>query len=134
MIKIKATLSNVLMLTMSVVTLALASAHAGDSSAPDAASLAVPPVDNPCPRLAAGSALHNPPALVSRHGVLMARFSYQTTTDEDGRTLFCFMTPDGAENPTLRVHPGDNLIIKVTNNTPAAPVKCTSTRPIAEPP
>jgi hypothetical protein len=101
MIKIKATLSNVLMLTMSVVTLALASAHAGDSSARDAASLAVPPVDNPCPRLAAGSALHNPPALVSRHGVLMARFSYQTTTDEDGRTLFCFMTPDGAENPTL---------------------------------
>jgi FtsP/CotA-like multicopper oxidase with cupredoxin domain len=27
------------------------------------------------------------------------------------------------ENPTLHLHPGDNLIIKATNNTPAAPVE-----------
>jgi FtsP/CotA-like multicopper oxidase with cupredoxin domain len=31
------------------------------------------------------------------------------------------MTPDGLENPTLHVHPGDRLVINVTNNTPAAP-------------
>jgi FtsP/CotA-like multicopper oxidase with cupredoxin domain len=30
------------------------------------------------------------------------------------------MTPDGLENPTLHVQPGDHLIINVTNNTPAS--------------
>ncbi len=29
------------------------------------------------------------------------------------------MTPDGIENPTLHVNPGDQLEINVTNNTPA---------------
>jgi FtsP/CotA-like multicopper oxidase with cupredoxin domain len=31
------------------------------------------------------------------------------------------MTPDGLENPTLRVKPGDHLIITITNNTPSTP-------------
>ncbi len=30
------------------------------------------------------------------------------------------MTPDGHENPTLHVNPGDHLIINLTNNTPAS--------------
>jgi len=76
------------------------------------------PVPNPCPRLAAGSVVVNPPALFSSHGILAVNFSYQTTTDGAGRTLFCFMTPNGLENPTLHVLPGDNLVITVTNNTP----------------
>src|SRR5205807_1654858 len=50
------------------------------------------------------------------------QFSYQTTTDFANRTLFCFMTPSGLENPTLHLKPGDHLIITVTNNTPAQPV------------
>jgi hypothetical protein len=29
------------------------------------------------------------------------------------------MTPDGLQNPTLHVLPGDHLIIDVNNNTPA---------------
>jgi FtsP/CotA-like multicopper oxidase with cupredoxin domain len=32
------------------------------------------------------------------------------------------MTPDGLENPTLNVNPGDDLIINLTNNTPATRV------------
>ncbi len=66
--------------------------------------------------------MSNPPALFSEGGVLNVKLSYQTTTDAEGRTLFCFMTPDGLENPTLNVNPGDHLVIKVTNNTPAKPV------------
>jgi len=54
--------------------------------------------------------------------VLSVQFSYQTTTDFANRTLFCFMTPSGLENPTLHVKPGDHLIITVTNNTPAQPL------------
>lgn len=84
------------------------------------AQTVVAPVANPCPRLAAGSVLHNPPSLFSNKGVLAVNFSYQTTTDADGRQLFCFMTPDGKENPTLHVRPGDHLIVNVTNNVPAS--------------
>ena len=82
----------------------------------------VPSVANPCPRFRAGSVVHQPPALFSQNGVLNVRFSYQTTTDSVGRQLFCFMTPDGLENPTLHVHPGDTLNITVTNNTPSTDV------------
>jgi FtsP/CotA-like multicopper oxidase with cupredoxin domain len=82
----------------------------------------VAPVSNPCPRFTAGSVIHQPPALFSQNGVLNVNFSYQTTTDSKGRQLFCFMTPDGLENPTLHVNPGDTLNITVTNNTPTNPV------------
>ena len=82
----------------------------------------VAPVPNPCPRFTAGSVVQQPKALFSQNGVLNVQFSYQTTTDSYGRQLFCFMTPDGLENPTLHVNPGDTLNITVTNNTPTSPV------------
>jgi FtsP/CotA-like multicopper oxidase with cupredoxin domain len=80
----------------------------------------VAPVANPCPRPPAGSVVSNPTSLFSRNGELRVNFSYQTRQDADGRTLFCFMTPDGLENPTLQVKPGDHLIVTVTNNVPAS--------------
>jgi hypothetical protein len=60
----------------------------------------------------------NPPSLFSSNGVLAVRFSYQHVFDFANRELFCFMTPDGLQNPTLHVNPGDHLIITVTNNLP----------------
>lgn len=79
----------------------------------------VPPVPNPCtPRFTAGGVIQQPPALFSEEGALNVRFSYQQTTDAAGRLLHCFMTPDGLQNPTLHVNPGDTLNITVTNNTP----------------
>ncbi|MGA3082671.1 MAG: multicopper oxidase domain-containing protein [Terracidiphilus sp.] len=80
---------------------------------------AVAPVANPCPRFTAGGTVANPVALFSSHGILAVNFSYQTRTDDEGRTLYCFMTPSGLENPTLHVLPGDHLVITITNNTPA---------------
>jgi FtsP/CotA-like multicopper oxidase with cupredoxin domain len=82
---------------------------------------AVLPVANPCPRFHAGSVAHNPPALFSANGFLRVRFSYQHRIDHDGTELLCFMTPDGLEDPTLHVKPGDHLIITITNNTPSTP-------------
>ena len=81
----------------------------------------VAPVPSPCTRFSAGDVIAEAPALFSRNGVLNVRFSYQQTTDSAGRLLHCFMTPDGLEEPTLHVNPGDRLQITVTNNTPAAP-------------
>jgi FtsP/CotA-like multicopper oxidase with cupredoxin domain len=110
-----------------VVVLALAQVPAIAQVTATASSTpaAVQPVPNPCPRIAAGSVVHQPAALFSQNGVLAVQFSYQTATDAAGRTLFCFMTPNGLENPTLHVKPGDHLIITVTNNTTNQPVEMT---------
>jgi FtsP/CotA-like multicopper oxidase with cupredoxin domain len=86
-------------------------------------------VPNPCPRFTAGSVVHNPPALFSSNGTLAVRFSYQHRFDTDGTELLCFMTPDGLQDPTLHVKPGDHLIITVTNNTPAQPLTMTLNPP-----
>ena len=79
---------------------------------------AVSAAPNPCPRPPAGSVVQNAPSLFSSNGVLSVRFSYQHRIDSTGRELFCFMTPDGLQNPTLHVNPGDHLVITVTNNLP----------------
>jgi len=102
-----------------VLTLSQVSAFGQTTVTTSSSAASVPPAANPCPRFAAGSVVHQPAALFSQNGVLSVQFSYQTTTDSVGRTLFCFMTPSGLENPTLHVKPGDHLIITVTNNTPA---------------
>ena len=88
-------------------------------SLPAAAQTPVAPVENPCTRPSAGSIVQEPPALRSVRGVLSARFSYQHAFDASNLELLCFMTPDGSQNPTLHVRPGDHLIIAVTNNLPA---------------
>jgi FtsP/CotA-like multicopper oxidase with cupredoxin domain len=75
-------------------------------------------VENPCPRPPAGTVVQNAPALFSNNGVLSVRFSYQHRFDATGRELFCFMTPEGLQNPTLHLHPGDTLSITITNHLP----------------
>jgi FtsP/CotA-like multicopper oxidase with cupredoxin domain len=102
---------------MALLAIAPASAFAagGDRSNQLAESEAAAP----CARFAAGSVANNPPDLFSINGVLKLGLVYNTAVDADGRTLFCFTTPDGKESPTLHINPGDNLIIKVKNNLPA---------------
>ena len=66
---------------------------------------------SPCPRFAPGSTVTNPPALFSQDGTLTVNLAYNTAQDAQGRTLYCFTTPDGSEGPTLHINPGDHLII-----------------------
>jgi FtsP/CotA-like multicopper oxidase with cupredoxin domain len=73
-----------------------------------------------CPRFPAGSTVTAPQDLFSENGVLQVNFSYQTAVDENGNTLFCFITESGAESPTLHVRPGDRLQITLTNHVPEA--------------
>jgi FtsP/CotA-like multicopper oxidase with cupredoxin domain len=68
-----------------------------------------------CPRYAAGSAIPAPVDLFSTDGVLTVDLTYQTRQDADGNALYCFMTDDGAQSPTLHVEPGDELIINFKN-------------------
>jgi FtsP/CotA-like multicopper oxidase with cupredoxin domain len=74
-----------------------------------------------CPRPQSGSVVRPPPDLWAHDGVLKAAFDYYTTVDSAGRTLFCFRTPDGAQSPTLHLHPGDTLVLAVTNRNPPPP-------------
>jgi FtsP/CotA-like multicopper oxidase with cupredoxin domain len=76
---------------------------------------------NPCVRPAAGSPVSPPPDLFSVNGVLSLSFDYYTSVDSADRTLFCFVTPDGLESPTLHLSPGDRLDLSVTNLNPAPP-------------
>jgi len=77
----------------------------------------------PCPRpYSAGSTLIEPKDLYSSTGVLRVSLTYMSRVDLNGNTLYCFMTPDGAENPTLHVHPGDHLVINFGNGLPASVV------------
>ena len=62
-----------------------------------------------CPRPPVGSVVMPPPDLFSSGGVLNVTFDYHTSVDDVGRTLYCFVTPDGMESPTLHVNPGDTL-------------------------
>ncbi len=72
-----------------------------------------------CPRPGPGETVQPPPDLFSENGVLKINFSYHTSVDNEGRVLFCFVTDDGLENPTLHVNPGDKIEMTVTNTLPA---------------
>src|SRR5437868_9635458 len=74
-----------------------------------------------CPRPAAGIELPQPPDLYSQNGVLNVSMGYHTSVDDAGRTLFCFVTSDGLESPTLHVNPGDTINIQLTNMMTEAP-------------
>ena len=74
-----------------------------------------------CPRPAAGSVVTQPTDLYSQNGVLSVVFDYVTSLDGANRTLFCFITPDGIESPTLHVKPGDTVKIILRNEVPALP-------------
>lgn len=106
-----ATLACVALLSMS----GIAPAQFGSVASKDAAIAAIP---GGCPRFTDGAQVLTPPALYSQNGALAVNFSYQQSVDAQGRTLYCFMTPDGLQNPTLHVLPGDKLTVVVTNNTP----------------
>lgn len=64
---------------------------------------------DPCPRPAEASVIRQPPDIYSQNGVLKVSLSSYTTVDQWGRTLLCYVTPDGKEGPTLHVNPGDTV-------------------------
>ena len=97
----------------------------GAISAQDQAKLAAPAkagvetADGVCARFAAGSATTAPPELKSQNGTLELTLKLLTTTDTQGLARYCFVTDTGLEGPTLRVNPGDVLIIHFQNALPA---------------
>ena len=75
-----------------------------------------------CPRPRSGATVQNPPELRSHDGRLEVtlHFKYEETMVGQGPPRYCYVTDDGLESPTLRVHPGDQLIIHFHNDLPPA--------------
>jgi FtsP/CotA-like multicopper oxidase with cupredoxin domain len=76
------------------------------------------PTSAVCPRFAAGATVTNPPEMRSRNGMLeiSLHLKYQQTLVGEGPPRYCYVTDDGMESPTLRVYPGDKLIIHLHND------------------
>jgi FtsP/CotA-like multicopper oxidase with cupredoxin domain len=73
-----------------------------------------------CPRPAAGSTVPEPPGLRSENGVLEVELAYRSSAEADGQTRYCYVSADGSQAPTLRLKPGDLLILKLKNELPIA--------------
>jgi len=69
---------------------------------------------NVCPRLAEGSAVPEPADLRSQNGVLKVDLSVRNSKDASG-ARYCYVSADGGVSPTLRLHPGDLLILNLKN-------------------
>ena len=78
------------------------------------------PADAVCARFASGATVSAPPELKSQNGTLELTLNFFTTTDTSGLVRYCYVTPDGQEAPTLRVNPGDTLLIHFNNQLPAS--------------
>jgi len=92
-------------LTLSAALIAFTStAHAAENKAQD-----------PCARAAPGSPIPEPRDIRSDHGVLKVDLSVHDFRETDGTTRYCYVMPDGSVAPTLRLHPGDLLVLHLKN-------------------
>jgi FtsP/CotA-like multicopper oxidase with cupredoxin domain len=79
----------------------------------------VPP-NKSCFRGSPGDEVPQPPDLRSQDGELKVDLAFRSSTDPKGKTRYCYVTPDGAISPTLRVTPGDTVILTLKNEVIAA--------------
>jgi len=71
--------------------------------------------NNPCPRPAIGSAVPEPEDLRSQNGVLKVDLTIRNYADPSGTIRYCYVYGDGSQSPTLRLSPGDLLILHLKN-------------------
>ena len=104
----------------------------GAMSAQNLAKMAAPAAtgsdaaDQVCARFTTGSVVSAPTELRSQNGVLEVTMQFLTATDAQGLVRYCYVTSAGVEAPTLRVNPGDTLIIHFQNALPVASASSTS--------
>ena len=82
-------------------------------AAPAAATHAGSP--DPCTRAAPGSVVPEPRDLRAENGVLKVEMAIRDVREADGTAHYCYLLPDGSIAPTLRLHPGDLLILTLKN-------------------
>ncbi len=70
----------------------------------------------PCPRPTEGSLVTEPEDLRSHNGELKVELTARNSRQSDGSTRYCFIDEKGRESPTLRVNPGDLVILTLKND------------------
>jgi FtsP/CotA-like multicopper oxidase with cupredoxin domain len=95
-------------LSVGAYLLAICLGSSGSSQAGD------PPIDF-CERPEPGSVVPEPPELRSHDGVLEVDLTIHNQRQPDGSTRYCYLTPDGKLSPTLRLKPGELLILHFKN-------------------
>src|SRR5450432_526805 len=74
-----------------------------------------------CPQPPIGSAVTQPAEIESAGGVLRVELRMRSEVDAQGRVRYCYVSSDGKIAPTLRLNPGDWLVVELKNEiTPAA--------------
>jgi FtsP/CotA-like multicopper oxidase with cupredoxin domain len=71
-----------------------------------------------CPRPSIGSAVRDPVNLNSTGGTLNVDLSFRSFVDRDKLTRYCYVYKDVIEAPTLRVQPGDEVVLTLRNQLP----------------
>jgi FtsP/CotA-like multicopper oxidase with cupredoxin domain len=69
-----------------------------------------------CTRFPSGSVLSPPQDIRSQHGVLEVNLSFRNSLDAAGQMRYCYISDGGIQSPTLRVNPGDLLILHLKND------------------
>ena len=70
---------------------------------------------DPCTRPVIGSEVPEPEDLRSRSGVLKLRLTVRNHRERDGSTRYCYLLGDDSQAPTLRLNPGDTLVLTFEN-------------------
>jgi len=71
---------------------------------------------NTCAARVPGGAVGEPEDLRSVNGELTVDLTLRNYKETDGSTRYCYTTPDGKEAPTLRLNPGDLLVLNLKND------------------
>ncbi len=69
-----------------------------------------------CARPSLGSAVPEPEDLRSQKGILKVNLTVRSVSEPGKPDRFCYVAEDGSESPTLRLHPGDLLILNLKND------------------
>jgi FtsP/CotA-like multicopper oxidase with cupredoxin domain len=81
-----------------------------------ASSFAQSAAKEPCPRPEPGALVSQPEDLRSENGVLKVDLTVYSHKEANGSTRFCYVLADGNQSPTLRLAPGDLLILNLKND------------------
>jgi FtsP/CotA-like multicopper oxidase with cupredoxin domain len=78
-----------------------------------------------CARPPVGSVVAEPEDLNSKDGILSVELTYRNIRGPNGKLLYCYLYKDGAQAPTLRLQPGDFLILRLKNELTQVPASGT---------
>jgi FtsP/CotA-like multicopper oxidase with cupredoxin domain len=71
--------------------------------------------ESKCPRPEPGGVVEEPQDLRSQNGVLEVRLTANNAPDANDSIRYCYTDAAGHESPNLRVHPGDLVVLHLTN-------------------